>query len=197
MITGSHQPYIGHDSLITSVFLQLLDAVQHCHSLGIFHRDLKPENILCSAGGERLLLADFGLATSERVSKDFGCGSTFYMSPECQGGVYEKVSAYSTELNDVWSLGVILVNLTCGRNPWRQASVSDETFRAFVQDGDFLRTILPISRECNDVLKAIFRLDPRERISLAALRLRVKQVRRWNMVSLQLLFLSTRIRATC
>ncbi|KAJ9098537.1 hypothetical protein QFC19_006305 [Naganishia cerealis] len=71
--------------------------------------------------------------------------------------------------NDVWSLGVILVNLTCGRNPWRQASMKDETFSAYVQNPDFLRTILPISLELNQLLKRIFTLDPEERITLREL----------------------------
>lgn len=58
------------------------------------------------------------------------------------------------------------MNLTCGRNPWRQATLKDETFRAFVQNPDFLRTILPISLELNELLKRIFKLDPEERIDL-------------------------------
>lgn len=73
--------YVGKDQLAKSVFLQILDAVEHCHNLGIYHRDLKPENILVSDHGETVKLADFGLATSSDRSEDYGCGSTFYMSP--------------------------------------------------------------------------------------------------------------------
>ena len=73
--------YVGKDDLSKKVFLQILDAVEHCHNLGIYHRDLKPENILVTDRGDTVKLADFGLATSDDRSEDYGCGSTFYMSP--------------------------------------------------------------------------------------------------------------------
>lgn len=75
--------------------------------------------------------------------------------------------------NDVWSLGVILVNLTCGRNPWRQASFEDSTYRAFTRSQDFLRTILPLSDDLNDILGRIFTRNPDERITLPELRNRI------------------------
>lgn len=82
--------YIGNDLLIKQVFNQILDAVQFSHYHGIYHRDLKPENILVFDGGRTVKLADFGLATTDVWSRDFGCGSTFYMSP----GINPKFKIY-------------------------------------------------------------------------------------------------------
>lgn len=156
--------FIGDDRLAKHVFLQILDAVRYCHSVGIYHRDLKPENVLVKDNGHTVKLADFGLATTDRISCDYGCGSTFYMSPEC--GQSRPYARYATGPNDVWSLGVILVNLTCGRNPWKKASPEDSTFRAFLKDSSFLSSILPISPELNAILQRVFECDPRHRITL-------------------------------
>jgi len=166
--------YVSNDALVQQAFLQILDAVEHCHRLGIYHRDLKPENILVSNSGTKVLLADFGLATTDSESEDHGCGSTFYMSPECLDQSSRKPS-YRCAPNDIWSLGVILVNLTCGRNPWKQASTEDSTYKAFTRNPNFLKTILPLSDELNDILGMIFASNPEERITVGQLRLRILQ----------------------
>ena len=67
--------------IIKKVFLQLIDTVRSLHKLGIYHRDLKPDNIMCNKDGSKVWITDFGLATDQEVTADFGCGSAFYMSP--------------------------------------------------------------------------------------------------------------------
>lgn len=180
------QERLDMDETVRDVFCQILDAVQFCHANGIYHRDLKPENILCLQGGAKVVLADFGLATHEKTSSDFGCGSTFYMGPECQGGISTHLEKYSTAANDVWSLGVILVNLICGRNPWKQACVDDETFREYLRNPDFLMDILPISKQTNSLLKRVFTVREDWRCSLAELRSMVHQVERFTATQSEL-----------
>ncbi|UZJ53058.1 hypothetical protein CBS101457_002378 [Exobasidium rhododendri] len=174
------------DITVKKVFLQLLDAVEYCHVNGIYHRDLKPENILCLQDGAKVVLADFGLATHEKDSNDFGCGSTFYMGPECQGGISNNIKMYNTAANDIWSLGVILVNLICGRNPWKQACLSDETFREYLRNPDFLMDILPISQQSNALLKRIFTIRESWRCSLAELRSMIHQITRFTATNAEL-----------
>ncbi|TLD11572.1 hypothetical protein E2P81_ATG10408 [Venturia nashicola] len=161
--------YVEDDAKTRQVFLQILRAVQYCHEQNIYHRDLKPENILVKDNGYTVKLADFGLATRDALTSDFGCGSTFYMSPECQETNPHPMACYQSAPNDVWSLGVILVNLTCGRNPWKRASVEDSTYKAYRKDPNFLKTILPITDECDAILRRIFDLNPNTRITLPEL----------------------------
>lgn len=72
-------PY--NDRKAQHVFLQLLDAIEYCHRMGVYHRDLKPENILIENHGWTVKLADFGLAIRDHMTCEFQCGSMFSMSP--------------------------------------------------------------------------------------------------------------------
>ncbi|KAF7319024.1 Serine/threonine protein kinase [Mycena chlorophos] len=170
--------YLGNTRLIKHVFNQLLDAVEYCHSLGIYHRDLKPENVLCFDGGYRIALTDFGLATTEKLSEEFRTGSVYHMSPECQGGDFSPTGSYSPMFNDIWSLGIVLLNLATGRNPWKAAIVSDSTFRAYLQDpSEFLLSVLPISTELNAVLVRMLEIDWRDRITIPELRVALARIK--------------------
>ncbi|KAG2008191.1 STE/STE11 protein kinase [Coprinopsis cinerea AmutBmut pab1-1] len=169
--------YLGNDALIKDIFLQMLDAVEYCHSLGIYHRDLKPENILCFDDGLRVAITDFGLATTDKISDEFRTGSVYHMSPECQGGAFAPGGKYSPMFNDIWSLGIILLNLATGRNPWKSATPDDPTFQAYLRDPyTFLPTVLPISAELNEILVQMLDVDWRRRMKLHEIRYAIEEL---------------------
>nr|XP_016514837.1 PREDICTED: CBL-interacting serine/threonine-protein kinase 24-like [Nicotiana tabacum]XP_016514838.1 PREDICTED: CBL-interacting serine/threonine-protein kinase 24-like [Nicotiana tabacum] len=65
-------------------FQQLIDAVAHCHSKGVYHRDLKPENLLLDCQ-DNLKVSDFGLSAFPQQGVDLlhtTCGTPNYIAPE-------------------------------------------------------------------------------------------------------------------
>jgi serine/threonine protein kinase len=101
-------------------------------------------------------------------------------SLECLDQSSRKPS-YRCAPNDIWSLGIILVNLTCSRNPWKQASAEDSTYKAFTRNPDFLKTILPLSDELNDILGMIFERNPERRINIRDLKERIRNCRQFSV----------------
>jgi len=62
--------------------------------------------------------------------------------------------------NDIWSLGIILLNLTTGCSPWNSATLDDATYKAYLTDpNNFLTSALPISDELNDVMVRILKTN--------------------------------------
>jgi serine/threonine protein kinase len=106
------------------LFRQVCLAVQQAHDRHIVHRDLKPANILVTADGTAHLL-DFGIAkllapeligcSIELTSEFLRLMTPAFASPEQVRG--EAV----TPASDVYSLGVMLYSLVCGRSPYDAA----------------------------------------------------------------------------
>ncbi|KAJ3165873.1 hypothetical protein HDU88_003748 [Geranomyces variabilis] len=117
---------------IPAVFDAICAAVVFAHEKGVYHRDLKPENVLVSADLRTVKLTDFGLATTDKVSSEIGIGSVRYMDPHCFGEQQE----YDCAKNDAWALGVILLNLLTGQNPWIEPSkLTDRYYADFAELG--------------------------------------------------------------
>ncbi|XVE71455.1 hypothetical protein DITRI_Ditri10aG0152000 [Diplodiscus trichospermus] len=96
-------------------FQQLIDAVAHCHSKGVYHRDLKPENLLLDSYGN-LKVSDFGLSALPQQGGGLlhtTCGTPNYVAPEVLGN-----QGYDGAAADVWSCGVILFVMMAGYLPF-------------------------------------------------------------------------------
>ncbi|XP_022927324.1 CBL-interacting serine/threonine-protein kinase 23-like isoform X3 [Cucurbita pepo subsp. pepo] len=103
-------------------FQQLINAVDYCHSRGVFHRDLKPENLLLDANGV-LKVSDFGLSALPQQVREDGllhttCGTPNYVAPEVINN-----KGYDGAKADLWSCGVILFVLMAGYLPFEDSNL--------------------------------------------------------------------------
>ena len=157
---------------IRHFILQLIDAVDHLHSRNVYHRDIKPENIMICADG-CLKLADFGLATKDGFSEDAQVGSDRYMAPEQWDPEGE---VYSTAKADIWSIGIVIINILAGGNPFDRPTLSCKFFKDFAIDRFSLLERFPkLSDESFNLLSHCLTINPDKR-SLGRLRAAVTQV---------------------
>ncbi|RPD65592.1 Pkinase-domain-containing protein [Lentinus tigrinus ALCF2SS1-7] len=163
------------DALVKQVFLQLLDGVEAAHANGVFHRDLKPENVLVNEDCTRVWIADFGLATQRRQSTTFNTGTRCFMSPECINGGDES-HPYDTRRNDMWALGLILISLVTDRLPWHEATRENPDLRAYFEDPEFLRGLLPISTALDNLIRRVLTMVPEDCISLEEFRTCIRDI---------------------
>ncbi|XP_031401521.1 CBL-interacting serine/threonine-protein kinase 10-like [Punica granatum] len=105
-------------------FIQLINAVDFCHSRGVYHRDIKPENLLLDEN-ENLKVSDFGLSALADSKHQDGllhttCGTPAYVAPE----VINR-RGYDGAKADTWSCGVVLFVLLAGYLPFHDSNLME------------------------------------------------------------------------
>src|SRR5258708_24471355 len=110
---------------------QICEVLQAAHTEGIIHRDLKPANLMVvdpDTPYERIKVMDFGLAklvsgenirTITVTNVEFAVGTPGYMCPEQARG------DDMDQRGDLYSVGVIIFELLCGRLPFSGRSTMD------------------------------------------------------------------------
>lgn len=140
------------------MFVQIMEALNYCHSKNISHRDIKLENILLDVNLQ-IKIIDFGFARMAAPDKKsyIYCGTPNYMAPE----IIQKVQ-YAGPPVDIWAAGVVLYVMLTGGFPFssmKETKVFKKILSGNINFPDFLTPI------CKNLILLMFTQDPDSRIT--------------------------------
>ncbi|KAJ5620032.1 hypothetical protein N7510_004016 [Penicillium lagena] len=139
---------------------QIASALDYSHRNSIVHRDLKIENILISKTGD-IKIIDFGLSnlfSPKGLLKTF-CGSLYFAAPELL-----QARQYTGPEVDVWSFGIVLYVLVCGKVPFDDQSMPQ--LHAKIKKG-VVEYPPGLTTECRHIISRMLVTDPKQRASLS------------------------------
>ncbi|ORY31949.1 hypothetical protein BCR39DRAFT_524745 [Naematelia encephala] len=138
---------------------QIGSALEYCHRNSIVHRDLKIENILISKNGN-IKIIDFGLSNLFSPSRHLStfCGSLYFAAPELL-----NAKVYTGPEVDIWSFGIVLYVLVCGKVPFDDQSMP--ALHAKIKRG-IVEYPAWLSAECKSLLGRMLVTNPLERATL-------------------------------
>ncbi|KAG1944835.1 serine/threonine-protein kinase pim-2 [Pimephales promelas] len=136
-----------------TIMAQATTAAQTCCDRGVFHGNIKLQNLLINKKTREVKLIDFrcGRFLKESAYDDF-CGTRRYCPPE-----FDRLQTYHGKPATVWSLGMLLFQMVCGRlpEPKDHLRIKDNTW-----------SMIYLSNDCRDLIRRLLRENPSERIDL-------------------------------
>ncbi|KZT30905.1 kinase-like protein [Neolentinus lepideus HHB14362 ss-1] len=154
----------GHDRV--RIIQDIADGLYYLHSRGVVHGDLKAANILMS-DDKRACITDFGIskflqrfiATNQTTKIK---GTTRYMPPEL---MYPKgkVSEARTTAGDVYSFGLVCLEVYTGSIPW--PNDGDGAVMQDVHDGNRPERPDGVPDEIWNIIQSCWKDEPKDRMS--------------------------------
>ena len=145
-------------------FHQIISGLDYIHQCGIAHRDFKPENIIVTNDNQILKIIDFGLSNTYEKGQllKTACGSPCYVPPEMI-----KEENYNGALSDIWSAGIILYLMLCGKLPFYDDD--NQILYEKILEGKYEEPE-HLSGKAKDILKKILEIDVNKRINFEGIK---------------------------
>ncbi len=151
--------------MAANIAAQVAGALSVAHAAGLVHRDIKPANILMSEDG-RVKVGDFGIAkaaeSADLTQEGSFLGTAKYLAPE-------QVEAKPVDgRTDLYSLGVVLYEMLCGRVPFEADSSSGTALARLHSEPQRPRLVKPgVPRELESITMRLLARDPAGRYPTA------------------------------
>jgi serine/threonine-protein kinase len=157
---GAMDPWVA-----ANIAAQVAGALSVAHAAGLVHRDIKPANILLSEDG-RVKVGDFGIAkaaeSADLTQEGSFLGTAKYLAPE-------QVEAKPVDgRTDLYSLGIVLYEMLCGRVPFEADSSSSTALARLHSDPPRPRLVRAgVPRELEAITMRLLARDPANRYPTA------------------------------
>lgn len=131
--------------VVFDIAINVAEALDYAHEHKVIHRDIKPANIIYDPNKKVVKVTDFGVACLTDASKTKTgtvLGSPSYMSPEQVAG--KRLTGSS----DLYSLGVMIYQLTTGKLPFVGESLASLMYKIANEKHQDMRRIYADIPQC-------------------------------------------------